>query len=81
MRFTRPARLLLGIALLVGAVPVALFGIFVSRYYEGSGASYVKFGSAKVDGDLFGGIVLSIAAVAVFLAVVLLRGAFRARPS
>jgi hypothetical protein len=72
---------LLGIALLVGAVPVALFGIFVIGYYEGGGASYVKFNGGEVDGDLFGGIVLSIAAVAVILAIVLLRGAFPAKPS
>ena len=60
---------------------MALFGVFVIGYYDGGGASYVKFNGGEVDGDLFGGILLSIATVAVILAIVLLRGAFRAKTS
>jgi hypothetical protein len=69
---------LLAIAMLAGAVPVTLYGVFVIGYHDGGGDSYVQLNGREVDGDLAGGIALSIAAVAVVLSIILLR---RGRPS
>jgi glycerol-3-phosphate acyltransferase PlsY len=67
---SRAAKVLLGLALLLGAVPLALYGVFAIGY---EGDPYIKFGGGEVDADLAGAIALAIAAVAVSLAIVLLR--------
>jgi glycerol-3-phosphate acyltransferase PlsY len=60
----------LGLALLLGAAPLALYGVFAVGY---QGDAYIKFRGGKVDADLAGAIALALAAVAVILAIVLLR--------
>ncbi|MGH2920620.1 MAG: hypothetical protein ACRDKU_00935 [Gaiellaceae bacterium] len=57
---------------------MALYGVFAIGYHDGGGDAYVKFNGGEVDSDLAGGIALSIATVAVILAIVLLRSG---RPS
>jgi hypothetical protein len=68
-------KVLLGIALLVGAAPLALYGIFAIGYHDGGGDAYVKFNGGEVDADFAGVVALSIAALAVILSILLLKSA------
>jgi hypothetical protein len=67
---------LLGTAMLAGAVPIVLYGLFAILYRgdgSGDGDPYIKIDGSEVDGDLVGVIAFSIAALAIGLSIVLLK--------
>lgn len=68
-------RVLVGIVLLVGAIPIALFGGFLVLY-EGDtpgGDPYVRIGDMEIDAQLVGALSLVLAAAMVASAWLLAR--------
>jgi hypothetical protein len=77
----RSARVLLGLALLVWAGVLALYGLF-AIVYEGDGGAdaRVEVSGRDLDADLVGGIALALAVAAILAgAIVLRRSRARAR--
>jgi hypothetical protein len=75
----RLARVLLGLALLVWAAVLTLYGLFALVYDpDGGGDAYVGISGRDFDAHLIGGIALALALAAILAAVLLLRRA-RAR--
>ncbi len=75
----RFARVLLGLALLVWAAVLALYGLFAIVYdADGGGDAYIGISGREVDADLVGGIALALAVAALLAGVLLLRSS-RAR--
>ena len=75
----RFARVLLGLALLVWAAVLALYGLFAIVYDpDGGGDAYIGISGREVDADLVGGIALALAVAALLAGVLLLRSS-RAR--
>ena len=78
MNATRACRVAIGIALLVGSVPVALYG-FLLVVYRGeshsSGNTVVNVGGAQLDAQLLGSALLVLAFIAVMGGIWLLRRA------
>ena len=75
----RLARVLLGLALLVWAAVLALYGLFALVYDpDGGGDAYVAISGRDLDAHLVGGIALALAVAAILAGLLLLRRA-RAR--
>ncbi|MDQ2981162.1 MAG: hypothetical protein M3R26_02410 [Actinomycetota bacterium] len=74
----RAAKVVIGTALVVGALPLVLYGVFAILYTGESGSrsnTYITLNGHEIDAHLAGGVVLSIAGLAFVLAFVLLKSA------
>ena len=70
----RVARVLLGLALLVWAAVLGLYGLFAIMYDpDGGGDAYIGIAGRDLDADLVGGIALALAVAALLAGVLLLR--------
>jgi hypothetical protein len=71
----RFVRLLVGVGLVIGAVLLALYGLFAILYRgdSGSGGTYVEFGGHEINARVVGAVALAIAFVAPLCAALLLK--------
>jgi hypothetical protein len=73
---SRAIQLLVGLGLLIGALLLALYGLFALLYggdSRSSGNTYVKLFGSEIDA-LVGGVALAIALFLVLISVPLMRG-------
>jgi hypothetical protein len=69
-------RRVVGVVVVLGAIPIAAYGLFGVLYRGdsgGDGDTYVMIGSREVDGQLVGGISLVLAAALIAAAWLFLR--------
>jgi hypothetical protein len=75
-------RQLLGLTALAAGVLVGLYGFFLIAY-EGDTAggeeTYVSFGGSEIDADIFGGIAVVVAVLAIGVGLAVVRGRFARR--
>lgn len=78
----RVARVLLGLALLVWAAVLALYGLFAIAYEaDGGGDASIGISGRNLDADLVGAVALALAVAALLASLLLLRRARRSEPA
>jgi hypothetical protein len=75
-------RQLIVLTALAAGVLIGLYGVFLITYRgdtAGGGETYVSFGGSEIDADIFGGVALVVAVLAVGVGLALVRGRFARR--
>lgn len=69
----RAGRRVLGVALLIGGILLALYGLFAVLYNGDGGNTYVSVAGHEIDADLAGAIALAIGLALLVAGVLILR--------